>query len=314
MSAAEPYTSGADAAPSLDALVAYLKAQDTGQFLYRGQKRDFPRPLVPRIFRGLLDPKDLYDSSCIPDFRSMRSLGKLFVGNYAKSLAEQSRAPGPVRSQKLLFERMLDVWGYLLGSTIAQHYGLGSGLLDATTDPSIAALFAAQKTATEPNDCGVIYRFTRVDTGADLNTLDNYSYWNAPGTIVPGELLASLEVDISLQDSWKALRYSYEMFKACCGRRWNLLRIPKGTVADSRLGRQKAAFIVPDEFHLRLKEQQYGVGPVFGELRLGEHPLVLQAIEDLSTREGTIQYYFRHSYSQPACAPEEEARGSHLKY
>jgi len=323
----EPFTSPDTAAADINVLTSCLLERDTGRYLYRGQIMDYPSPLVPAIFRGLLDPQERYDATSLPHANSLRSLGKTFVGNYAKELSKLSKpaAQGPSKPllhRKILFEHLLNVWGYALGSTLAQHYGVNSGFLDASTDITVAAYFAThtapswkpapQMTTGRPVDpptCGVIYRFTRKDSPPGTPQLGKDDYWSAPGTIVPEELLVLLEDEVTLEESWKSLRYSYEMFRGSAERCWELPKIPRGCAAKSRVGRQKAAFIVPDELHVWRRPQGYGVGPIFGELRLQWEPeLQLQAIEDLGERQGTTKYYFRHT----ACTPPGELSPDYL--
>ena len=62
---------------------------------------------------------------------------------------------------------------------------------------------------------------------------------------------------------------------------------PKGTFDRSRLGRQKAVVIVPDE----IRKTVY--------LRDAEDYASMQAIEDISTREGFDRFYFQHAGVRP---------------
>jgi len=115
--------------------------------------------------------------------------------------------------------------------------------------------------------------------------------------------------DIELAESWRSLRYYYELFRTSGDRHLELLRIPRGATAASRLGRQSAAIVIPDEIHLPSDKPVCGVHPIFGTLTIhvDQNPLVFQSIEDLRTRPGTVAYYFRHSsapFDQGLLAPD----------
>jgi hypothetical protein len=70
-------------------------------------------------------------------------------------------------------------------------------------------------------------------------------------------------------------------------RYYRLLDFPRGSFAASRLGRQSAVVIVPDELRVTARP---GNQPDYAEF---------QAVEDLSAREGFERFYFRHSDRPP---------------
>jgi hypothetical protein len=70
-------------------------------------------------------------------------------------------------------------------------------------------------------------------------------------------------------------------------RYYRLLNQPPGSFAQSRLGRQSAVGIVPDELRVATKEP--------GQFEYA----TFQAIEDVSQREGFERFYFRHTARPP---------------
>jgi hypothetical protein len=70
-------------------------------------------------------------------------------------------------------------------------------------------------------------------------------------------------------------------------RYYRLLDFPQRSFAASRLGRQSAVVIVPDELRITARP---GNEPDYAEF---------QAVEDLSAREGFERFYFRHSAQPP---------------
>jgi len=73
-------------------------------------------------------------------------------------------------------------------------------------------------------------------------------------------------------------------------RYYRLLNQAPGSFSRSRLGRQSAVMIVPDELRIAEKEPGQFESAVF------------QAVEDVSQREGFERFYFRHSERAPALA------------
>lgn len=68
---------------------------------------------------------------------------------------------------------------------------------------------------------------------------------------------------------------------------YNLLRLPNNSYQDSRVFRQKAVILLPDELR---EEDETSELSIIGT-RLPRY----QYIEDLSSRDGVKKYFFRHS-------------------
>ena len=71
-------------------------------------------------------------------------------------------------------------------------------------------------------------------------------------------------------------------------RYYRLIDLESGTFARSRLGRQSAVAIIPDELRITASEE--------GEFDYA----TFQAIEDVSQRDGFTRFYFRHSNRPPS--------------
>src|ERR1035441_4845153 len=75
-----PYSDPRSAATSVNELVRYLKATDDGTYLYRGQIRDYPGPLLPSAYRNYVHTHPVYDLTS-PEIKfRMRGVGRRFVG------------------------------------------------------------------------------------------------------------------------------------------------------------------------------------------------------------------------------------------
>ena len=97
---------------------------------------------------------------------------------------------------------------------------------------------------------GVVYRFARHDSPISITDLQHRDYYNAPGTLVCHEFLRIFEADVTLEESWDTLRYAYELFRVTGDRPFDIIKLPRGIVDASRVGRQSAAVVIPDEIQL----------------------------------------------------------------
>jgi hypothetical protein len=169
---------------------------------------------------------------------------------------------------------------------------------------------------------GVIYRLPSTRGQLSHHRLDEYDYYTCPGQIHLEDLCRRFEDKSAsdMHDEWfeslpptaqmaqangtivipnpleditslrerrltvsEAIASYFELYSKYYVRFFRLLDLPKGTFEGSRLGRQKAVVIIPDEIRQT----------VF--LRSGEDYASLQAVEDISCRKGFDRFYFRHS-------------------
>ena len=79
-------------------------------------------------------------------------------------------------------------------------------------------------------------------------------------------------------------RFLYHYFYSTGVRHFRFLDLPSSSFSRSRLGRQSAVMIVPDE--LRIEDPS-------------DKSATFQAIEDLKSREGFDSFYFKHSHAAP---------------
>jgi hypothetical protein len=231
-------------------------------------------------------------------------------------------------------------FGYMLGMTLAQHYGFSSELLDFTSDIRVAAFFAthdgprflfegasiSQRTGTK---IGVIYRLPSTKGNVKYERIDGYDYYTCPPQIHMSDLCERFEDKSSpeMKDQWldrlsheeiaalangaiilpyfaaqlteiemKERRFTIlesidkylDLYYTCGGiRYYRLLDLAKGAFEHSRLGRQNAVIIVPDELRQTIHPNE------------GQDYAIFQAIEDLSKRRGFERFYFKHSDIQP---------------
>lgn len=212
---------------------------------------------------------------------------------------------------------LLNSFGYLLGSLISQHYGFSSGFLDMTTSIDIAAFFATHAApdyafvgASRPSDLGVVYRIPNLTSDVSTAQICNLRYESAPGTLVTWDILRQLEDNVSAAQALESIRRCFEIrtrlsesffgFSLTNLRRYDLLKLPKGTISSSRIGRQMAGVVIPDEIHKAVRVDYRG-HPLTGQIVIDGKSTVLcqQSIEDIHYREGCRCFYFRHSDVDP---------------
>ncbi len=200
---------------------------------------------------------------------------------------------------------LLGTYSYVLGSLISQQYGLQSGLLDATTSINVAAFFATHEapeyhlvTPKSPESVGVIYRLPRSVEGSETHavTADAYGKY---GSLVVHDLLQQFEGDVTVSESLKLLRTCFELrhLPESWERRYDLLEFPAGSVASSRIGRQKAAVIIPDQIEVLLDNAFLATAD--GRLIKNPNNRIQMSIEDVSWRSGLRLFYFLHSDVDP---------------
>jgi len=212
---------------------------------------------------------------------------------------------------------LVNSFGYLLGSLVSQHYGFSSGFLDATTSIDIAAFFATHAApdykflGTSGNsEIGVIYRISDLTPNLEIIRLCDIEYETARGAVTTCNLLRQLEDDVSVAQSFEAIRGCFEfrtrLHETIGGfvlpplRRYDLLKLPRGAISSSRIGRQMSAVVVPDEIHKAVKIGYRG-HPLTGKIVIDGASTVLcqQSVEDIHYRKDVRCFYFRHSNINP---------------
>jgi tetratricopeptide (TPR) repeat protein len=185
---------------------------------------------------------------------------------------------------------------YILGTTIAQQYGFSSEGLDATTNIDVACFFATHKSedfkTCQKEGVGIIYRIPYKPNNIYGESLNNYNYYNCPS------IIDLQDVYYRFEKKGLALKDSLDCFKCYFGGAFiegfqdiDLLFFPEGFFEKSRLSRQGAVIIFPDEIREDESKRNPGVdGIYFPKYRY---------IEDISKREGVEKFYFKHNGSWP---------------
>lgn len=347
-----PFSSPQAAARDVGELLDYLWAHHESHFLYRGQTREYPGPLLPSAYRGKHVGVPRGADGAIAHGKSMRGVGRRFCevrrfrnfddiflaysgedtirdrdevsllwsvvhhDTMARRIGTEGFEPAIRRSlhPDLLkrFEHRLPLWqrvinaqhkgllqlngvnqffGFQIGQTLAQHYIESSEFLDATRSPTIAAFFANYTVTADcrqqhvahqavSNGIGIIYRFF---APAVNDPPSHFDYYSAPAYVDAVAIARTLEVThFESHARWSPEEFVF-FYKMTGGDRdWTLLALANGSVSGSRIGRQEAAFVVPDEVHEETRDPN-----------TGHQDVSYQAIEDLSARSGVERFYFQ---------------------
>jgi hypothetical protein len=167
-----------------------------------------------------------------------------------------------------------------LGDFLCQQYGLTSGSLDCTLSVDVAAFFATHEAPeylgpVSRRGIGVIYRF---DIGA--STSQQHDTADAPRVLRHSDVFAGLEDHhLTSRAAREAINLFMTDFGAFGERRVDLLKVPVGSIASSRVGRQQSVMLAP-----RL---------IWGA-RNGHEVSHFVWAEDLRTRPGFGAFYFEH--------------------
>ena len=360
-----PFQTPETAAKDINELWAFLNATDAGSWVYRGQTREYPGPLIPSAFRGIITGEsDHADSSSELYQHALRRCGASYYGEYnQRFLARNAQAFEDVpaeRRQEVLraYDSVLksaDSWntevalregkvlpwmetarerlrpeeleyldrygaawlplinsyhrrclrhalfrlfGYFLGTTLAQQYGLWSEGLDATGNLAVAAFFATHGSAgdflsVEKDGTGVIYRFPLARTDIRTRKINDYGYYTLPSIIDVEDVLYRFE------KQGLGLDEAIRCFECYCGAVHldrlsdpDLFFVPEGALESSRVRRQRAFIILPDELRKDVEGRAPGQGGiVFPQFRY---------IEDLAARPGVQKFYFKHGGALPS--------------
>jgi hypothetical protein len=349
-----PFSSPQSAARDVRQLLDYLWAHHEPHFLYRGQIREYPGPLLPSAYRGkrVGAPSDADEATA--HGKSMRGVGKRFcevrrfrnfddiflaysgeeairdrdevsllwsIAHHdvlARIIGAEGFEPAirsSVRPDLLRrFEHRLPLWqriitaqhkgllrlnganqffGFQVGQTLAQHYVESSEFLDATRSPTVAAFFANYPATADSRQrhgaraavwdgIGIIYRFVAPVANDPPSQFD---YYSTPAYVDAVAIARKLEIThLESHARWSPEEFVF-FYKMTGGERdWRLLALTNGSISGSRIGRQEAAFVVPDEVHEETRDPN-----------TGDQNVTYQAIEDLSCRSGVERFYFLRS-------------------
>jgi hypothetical protein len=345
-----PYSSPQRAAANAADGLEYLLKHDRPEYVYRGQSREYPPPLVPSAYRSKQWTGATYDRKSPEYTLCMRQIGRRFVGihrfrNFEDIFCAYSGDQSPVdphETQTLSriahdpqivaafstlgfegalrnllsakevgrYQHRFRVWeivldrhhralirlngcneflGFSLGETLGQQYVTNSEYLDVTRSPGVAVFFATftgpsyrTQVASDPErkgQVGVIYRFTVPLEGSHRE----FDYYTAPPYVDALQVLGKLEESATADSKWSPREFVVYFMLADGMRFWDALHPERGTARESRIGRQQAGFLVPDELRQETRDN------------FGRQNVQFQAIEDIAEREGTERFYFRHA-------------------
>jgi hypothetical protein len=125
-----------------------------------------------------------------------------------------------------------------------------------------------------------IDRLSPEGRAAVLNATPVLPYFEA--TLVEMEMR---ERQLSLLESID--KYLHLYYTGGTIRYYRLLDLPPGAFTQSRLGRQSAVLVVPDELRETVKPEDE------------QHYAIFQAVEDVSKRDGFERFYFRQTNTRP---------------
>lgn len=189
------------------------------------------------------------------------------------------------------------IFGYLIGTTLSQQYGLSSECLDATTDLDVALFFATHDLQTEyllpvHGGTGIVYRFP-LDTCASETPRDAYSNYYALPPIIDAihalrQCMAQNEHDATLFEAFYRHCISVYRESEANALAW---RFPETAFARTRVWHQKAVVILPDELRKDLPGKRAGVA--------GITVPAFQYVEDIGFRTGTERFYFKQNARLP---------------
>jgi hypothetical protein len=351
-------------ASDIGELIRHIRrCDDVNRYVYRGQCREYPRPLLPSVYRAYPRTSMVYGPESSEFQHSERKTGQLYIG--LEPIARWFGSPDPVSKlspskedrqlivqalESLVFSPRQDAimtsgqlsvhleqtlghedyarvqryeryvaaaidafhrnlirdivfglpLGPLLGSAVAQQYGFSAQVLDVTTSPEVAAFFATHQSPrydsiVQSEELGVIYCFEKPEVHiSDRRQVLDARWRDHLSGLCLADLVAEFEdsnpdfahaVDIYREYALDALETGDPQIE--------YLAFPKGWLEYSRIGRQGAAILIPDEIR-----KPYAVPPKpfsdAGFAGLEERLPQVLAVEDLCSRRGTAILYFRH--------------------
>lgn len=304
---------------AIDQVLEKLKREDDDSYVYRGQLKEYPGPLVPAAHRPLVRQLRHYDNEPLPmtlrRVNGVRLVERVLTG----SSADRETALDYQRRQ--VRTHMRGFFGFAFTEVLSQQAGLCSESLDVTTDPEIAAFFASHQwnlgqnkqanyspyiPPTSSENVGIIYRWKIERPQLSITALKSWLYTLCPPVLDSYGILKLFEkcnTVIESIDSMLRYRSSFvnEMgiMAADRGNRpLELLRLPYLVQTTSRIVKQKAMLLVPDALENRsFWETQY---PDFPRPAFGFWD-GMPLIEDFSKSRNVETFYFSHERDQANC-------------
>ena len=232
--------------PSLSDLLPQLVEEHESGYVYRGQVVDYPGPLIPSRYRGLLAERP--DEDIVAADR-IRGYGRVF---YQLATLPSEQESAVFWSKAAVAEYARHLFGFPLSQLLLQQYGVDSEGLDVSSEPRVAAYFASAERPANALAHGVIFRFKVPRERVTKNQLLQHDFNDCPCYPDAQSILSVLEScdDWSeASDSFRSYRAEYALrCKAGLSRSrpLQILKLPTNSIAASRVACQKAGIVFPD--------------------------------------------------------------------
>jgi hypothetical protein len=280
-------------------LVKRLSQEDEARFVFRGQSRIWPGPLVPSGYRGTLSESPYTAFSA--EWR-LRETGETFY------LQDAERTVESFSRQKTLLqltEYFMGIYGYPIAQILMQQFGYSSEGLDVTTDPMVAAFFGKFdfetkefiKSTEEP---GVIYRWPVDNSPLNLETLQYMDFYSCRNYMDGAQSLMPIATDETTYWHPELLGncVSSYIYEVNCNwdrgepRPFEVLSLPHAIFYHGRIAHQRGGLLFPD----MLLCEGYLSDEYSPRVKCCL-PGTLNAVEDIATRPGIERFLFLHDAS-----------------
>lgn len=240
-----------------------MQEDGNNQYLYRGQTRVYSSPLRPSAYRPCRYSRFgmMGEQAC-----QLRNWGREFYLedlNFDQLKAGKKEAQAVKRIMSMYVNNAL---GYPLTQAFFQQAGYSSEGLDVSYDVKIALFFALyeykagsyfRKTSKEPS---VLYRWKCPNE--KMTIYDNYyskAHFISTIDILNGfQVCDTVEESIdSLERYLEEIRWGKSDFKIPQKRPFELIKLPKGSLKNSRIVVQKAGLLIPDVIQGYTEQQSH---------------------------------------------------------
>ncbi|MHC4268384.1 MAG: FRG domain-containing protein [Planctomycetota bacterium] len=281
-----------------------LRSEHNSKYVYRGQIRDWPMPLVPSLFRAVMTNKEgfVYKGS-----KRLRESGVVFVEENPPEHILLNNSPKNAIThmrQINIAKELRHTFGYPLTQVFAQQVGLGSEGLDVSRNINIAAYFATHDYINnEYVECddgiGVIYRFLVEEPSVSFEFLNEHDFYTCPSYLPSTEILDLFDRCMDGEESINSvLEYrrkrvetiANDAVEARKNRPHKLIKFPAMSRYYSRIVQQSAGLLLPDMLLSDFWSSIEVPAPA-EKIKHSKQPCV----EDMRYRPGTSQYLFKHS-------------------
>jgi len=167
----------------------------------------------------------------------------------------------------------------------------------------VAAFFATHDSQdfydkTLEDGVGIIYRFPYQQVYSAHDGGFQYDFYSPYSLIDICNIFENLVYDAAdVNDFFNAFKALYTQKMMGEGADFGLLKLPKDSYQKTRIFRQKAVIILPDEIREDDESSELSI--------IGNKLPRYQYIEDLSLRDGTEKFYFRHSKNNESTLKRE---------